>query len=123
MARLRRGVTVEQANAEISAMGRRIHDASSEKGDYLLKDATVVPLKDSITSETRPALLILLGAVGFLLLVACANVANLRLAQASVRERELAVLLVRRVGCDHAGEDRKQDQGNSQAEPEQCTAA
>ena len=91
VARLRQGVTVEQANAEISAMGRRIHDASSEKGDYLLKDATVVPLKDSITGETRPVLLILLGAVGFLLLVACANVANLRLAQASVRERELAV--------------------------------
>jgi putative ABC transport system permease protein len=91
VARLRDGVTVDQANAEISAMGRRIHDASNEKGDYLLKDAAVVPLKDSITGETRLALLILLGAVGFLLLVACANVANLRLAQASVRERELAI--------------------------------
>ncbi|MGH9545346.1 MAG: ABC transporter permease [Terriglobales bacterium] len=91
VARLRDGVTVERANAEISAMGRRIHDFSSEKDDFLLKDAAVVPLKDSITSETRPALLILLGAVGFLLLVACANVANLRLAQLSVRERELAI--------------------------------
>jgi putative ABC transport system permease protein len=91
VARLRDGVTIEQANAEISAMGRRIHDASSDKGDYLLKDAGVVPLKNSITGQTRPALLILLGAVGFLLLVACANVANLRLAQASMRERELAV--------------------------------
>jgi putative ABC transport system permease protein len=91
VARLRDGVTAEQANAEISAMGRRIHDTSSEKGDYLLKDAAVVPLKDSITGETKPALLILLGAVGFLLLVACANVANLRLAQACVRERELAI--------------------------------
>jgi putative ABC transport system permease protein len=91
VARLRDGVTVEQANAEISAMGRRIYEASSDKGDYLLKDAGVVPLKDSITGQTRPALLILLGAVGFLLMVACANVANLRLAQASVRERELAV--------------------------------
>jgi putative ABC transport system permease protein len=91
VARLRDGVTVQQANAEISAMGRRIHDASSEKGDYLLKDAAVVPLKDSITGETRPALLILLGAVGFLLLVACANLVNLRLAQAYVRERELAI--------------------------------
>jgi putative ABC transport system permease protein len=91
VARLRDGVTVEQANAEISAMGRRIHDTSSEKGNYLLKDAAVVPLKDLIIGETRPALLVLLGAVGFLLLVACANVANLRLAQASVRERELAI--------------------------------
>jgi putative ABC transport system permease protein len=91
VARLRDGVTVEQANSEISAMGRRIHDASTEQGDFLLKDAGVVSLKDSITGETKPALLILLGAVGFLLLVACANVANLRLAQASVRERELAI--------------------------------
>src|SRR5947209_10186425 len=91
VAGLRDEVAVGQANAEISAMGRRIHDASSDKGDYLLKDAAVVPLKDSITGETRPVLLILLGAVGFLLLVACANVANLRLAQASVRERELAI--------------------------------
>jgi len=91
VARLRDGVTVEQANAEISALGRRIHDRSNEQGDFLLKDATVVPLQDSISGQVRPALLVLLGAVGFLLLVACANVANLRLVQASVRERELAI--------------------------------
>src|SRR5207248_6261828 len=89
--RLGNGVTVEQANGDISAIARRIRDTSSDKNDYLLKDATVVPLKDSITGEARPALLILLGAVGFLLLVACANVANLLLAQASVRMRELAI--------------------------------
>ncbi|MGZ7030312.1 MAG: ABC transporter permease, partial [Terriglobales bacterium] len=89
--RLRDGVTVEQANAEISTIARRIHDTSNEQGDYLLKDAAVVPLHDSITQQSRSTLLILLGAVGFLLLVACANVANLLLAQASVRERELAV--------------------------------
>jgi putative ABC transport system permease protein len=89
--RLRDGVTVEQANQDISSIARRIHDTSSEQGDYLLKDGIVVPLQDSITSKARPALLILLGAVGFLLLVACANVANLLLAQASVRERELAI--------------------------------
>jgi len=89
--RLRDGVTVEQANADISAIARRIHLASSEQNDYLLKDGIVVPLQDSITGKARPALLVLLGAVGFLLLVACANVANLLLAQASVRERELAI--------------------------------
>lgn len=89
--RLRDGVTVAQANAEISAIARRIHDTASDQNDFLLKDAAVVPLHDSITHESRSALLILLGAVGFLLLVACANVANLLLAQASVRERELAV--------------------------------
>jgi predicted permease len=91
VARLRDGATAEQANAEISSIARRIHDTSSERNDYLLKDAAVVPLQASITGKTRPALLILLGAVGFLLLVACANVANLLLAQASVRQRELAV--------------------------------
>jgi putative ABC transport system permease protein len=91
VARLRDGVTVEQANGDISAIARHIHETSSEQGDYLLKDGIVVPLQDSITGEARPALLVLLGAVGFLLLVACANVANLLLAQASVRERELAI--------------------------------
>jgi predicted permease len=88
---LRDGVTVEQANQDISAIARRIHDTSSEQGDYLLKDGIVMPLQDSITGKARPALLVLLGAVGFLLLVACANVANLLLAQAAVRNRELAI--------------------------------
>jgi len=89
--RLRDGVTVQQANGEISAIARRIHDTSSEQGDYLLKDAIVIPLQDSLTGKARSPLLVLLDAVGFLLLVACANVANLLLAQASVRERELAI--------------------------------
>jgi putative ABC transport system permease protein len=89
--RLRDGITVQQAHAEISTIARRIHDSASDQNDFLLKDAEVVALHDSMTRPTRSALLILLGAVGFLLLVACANVANLLLAQASVRERELAV--------------------------------
>jgi putative ABC transport system permease protein len=89
--RLRDGVTVEQADRDISAIARRIHDTSSEQGDYLLKDGMVVALQDSITGKARSPLLVLLGAVGFLLLVACANVANLLLAQASVRGRELAI--------------------------------
>src|SRR5581483_1646307 len=91
VARLRDSVSPQQANAEISAIGRRIHDSASDQGDYLLKDAVVVPLQESITGKIRPALLVLLGSAGFLLLVACANVANLLLAQASVRGRELAI--------------------------------
>src|SRR5258706_1120833 len=89
--RLRHGVTVAQANGDISAIARRIHDTSSEQGDYLLKDGIVVPLQQSITRKVRSPLLLLFGAVGFLLLVACANVANLLLAQSSVRARELAI--------------------------------
>lgn len=89
--RLRDGVTLPQANGDISAIARRIHDSSSEQNDYLLKDGIVVPLQESITGKARAALLVLLGAVGFLLLVACANVANLLLAQASARERELGI--------------------------------
>jgi len=91
VARLHDGVTPQQANAEISTIARRIHDSSPEQNDYLLKDAAVVPLQVWMTGKARPALLILLGAVGFLLVVACANVANLLLAQASARQRELAV--------------------------------
>jgi len=89
--RLRDDVTVAQASADIGAIARRIHDTWSGQDEYLLKDGIVVPLEESITGKARPALLILLAAVGFLLLVACANVANLLLAQASVRQRELAI--------------------------------
>jgi predicted permease len=91
VARLRERVTLAQANADVSAIARRIRETSSEQGDYLLADARVVSLRDSLTGRSRPALLVLLGAVGFLLLVACANVANLQLAQAAARGRELAV--------------------------------
>jgi putative ABC transport system permease protein len=91
VARLRDGVTVDQANRDISAIARRIHESSSDQGDYLLKDGLVIRLLDSITTNARSPLLVLLGAVGFLLLVACANVANLLLAHASARATELAV--------------------------------
>ncbi|MGB8581794.1 MAG: ABC transporter permease [Candidatus Sulfotelmatobacter sp.] len=91
VARLKDGVSVEQAREDISAIARRIHQASSEQNDYLLRDGRVVSLQESITGDVRLPLLILLGAVGLLLLVACGNVANLLLAQASARERELSI--------------------------------
>ena len=89
--RLKDGISVDQAREDISVIARRIYEASNEKNDYLLRDGTVAPLQDFITGKVRSPLLILLGAVGFLLLVACANVANLLLAQASVREHELSI--------------------------------
>ncbi len=89
--RLKDGVSVEQAREDISAIARRIYQESTEKNDYLLRDGSVVPLRESITGGVRSPLLILLGTVGFLLLVACANVANLLLAQASVRQREFSI--------------------------------
>ncbi|HUJ39959.1 MAG TPA: ABC transporter permease [Candidatus Acidoferrales bacterium] len=89
--RLKDGVTAGQASADISTIARHIHATSSEQNQYLLKDGIVVPLQASITRTARTPLLVLLVAVGFLLLVACANVANLLLAQASLRGRELAV--------------------------------
>jgi putative ABC transport system permease protein len=89
--RLKDGVSVDQAREDISAIARRIYQASDEKNDYLLRDGRVVPLQDSITGSVRSPLVILLATVGFLLLVACANVVNLLLAQAAVRERELSI--------------------------------
>jgi len=88
--RLKDGVSVEQAREDIRTIARSIYQ-TNEKNDYLLRDGRVVALQDSITGAMRSPLLILLGAVGFLLLVACANVASLLLAQASVRERELSI--------------------------------
>lgn len=89
--RLRDGISVDVANQDISAIAQRIRAASSEQNDYLLTDAAVLPLQTSLTGSVRQPLLILLGAVMFLLLVGCANVASLMLAQASARERELAI--------------------------------
>jgi putative ABC transport system permease protein len=85
--RLKEGVTVNQAQAEVSAIADRIQEGSKDK----VLGGLVVPLREQLVGDVRPMLLVLLGAVAFVLLVACVNVANLLLARASVREKELAI--------------------------------
>jgi predicted permease len=89
--RLREGVTVSLATADLSAIARDIIRNSPEQGDYLLVDAAAVPLQTSLTRRVGSTLYVLLGAVFILLLIACANVTNLLLAQAAARQRELAI--------------------------------
>ncbi len=89
--RLREGVSVAQAAADVSAIAKDIVRHSTEQGDYLMTDAAAVRLQTSLTGQVGSTLYILLGAVFFLLLVACANVTNLLLAQAAARQRELAI--------------------------------
>ena len=90
VARLRDGVSLDQARSDLSAIARRVSQQYGLAQKDMV-DAAVVPLKEALTTDVKPALLILLGVAGLLLLVACANVVNLSLAQASARRNELAV--------------------------------
>lgn len=89
--RLKDGISIEQARLEATAIAKLL---KKEHGDKtFMEDVAVIPLQEEMTARVKPALMILMGAVVFLLLIACANVVNLLLAQSAARQKEVAVRL------------------------------
>jgi predicted permease len=87
--RLKPGVSFEQAKADMDALAR--HQAEQYPDSDKGRGVTLIPLKQSMVGDIQPFLLLLLAAVGFVLLIACVNVANLLLARSTARTREFAI--------------------------------